>query len=108
MLALHEGVPDVPRLLRLYHHFAGALLLELLMPEPFRPGDDVICEQHYEFLSDREIDLILKELEAANNIFNYHVKARVTDAWIKLDRALYAMRGREPWATYGDNTGAEK
>jgi hypothetical protein len=96
MLVLRQGVPDADRLIRLYHSFVAALALTT--PPSVIPGDDVIRQQQNEFFSDREIDLVLKEMETIAVICAGHMTAKVSDAHHKLRNKLVAMRGREGWA----------
>jgi hypothetical protein len=92
----------------IYRHFAGALLVEMTMPEMAKPSADVIREQRYEFLSDREIDLVIKKLETAASIYASHVTARVSVAAHKMEQALWAMRGRETTIHVHDNIDAKQ
>jgi hypothetical protein len=93
VLHLHIGVPDVDHLLRLHCRLCEQL--ELIFPMMAMPDKAELRLQKWEFLSDSIIDLILKEMEAASAIYNFHVRARTTDAYIKLHRELSMMRGRD-------------
>ena len=93
MLILKSGVRDAALTLRLCQHFIRTL--QLPMPQMAHPSPETIREQYYEVLSNREIDLMLEELETAADIYRYHVTAKVSDVARKFEQHLATIRGRE-------------
>jgi hypothetical protein len=93
LLILKAGVQDGRRTLQLCEAFIRAL--DLQMPPMCYPDSESLDEDRYEVLTNRQIDSILDELAIASEHYRLSVTAKISDAAIKFERHLFAIRGRE-------------